>query len=58
MTLINRYNSNANTRNDALNPAISTGEEGEENLKTKVQESVTNSKENRQKYLQSLGGTE
>ena len=45
-------------RNDALNPAISTGEEGEENLKTKVQESVTNSKENRQKYLQSLGGTE
>ena len=58
VTLINRYNSNANTRNDALNPAISTGEEGEENLKTKVQESVTNSKENRQKYLQSLGGTE
>ena len=58
VTLINRYNSNASTRNDALNPAISTGEEGEENLKTKVQESVTNSKENRQKYLQSLGGTE
>ena len=58
VTLINRYNSNASTRNDALNSAISTGEEGEENLKTKVQESVTNSKENRQKYLQSLGGTE
>lgn len=58
VTLINRYNSNASTRNDALNPAISAGEEGEENLKTKVQESVTNSKENRQKYLQSLGGTE
>lgn len=58
VTLINRYNSNSSTRNDALNSAISTGEEGEENLKTKVQESVTNSKENRQKYLQSLGGTE
>ena len=58
VTLINRYNSNASTRNDALNPAINTGDEGEENLKTKVQESVTNSKENRQKYLQSLGGTE
>ena len=58
VTLINRYNSNASTRNDALNPAINTGDEGEENLKTKVQESVTNSKQNRQKYLQSLGGTE
>ena len=54
--LINRYNSNADTRNNALNSAINTGEEGEENLKTKVQESITNSKENRQKYLQSLGG--
>ncbi len=54
--LINRYNSNADTRNNALNSAINTGEEGEENLKTKVEESITNSKENRQKYLQSLGG--
>ena len=51
VTLINRYNSNASTRNDALNPAISTGEEGEENLKTKVQESVTNSKENKTKIF-------
>lgn len=56
ITLINRYNSNASTRNDVLNPSINTGEEGQENLKTKVQESVTNTKETRQKYLQSLGG--
>ena len=54
--LINRYSNNSDTRNNALNSAINTGEEGEENLKTKVEESITNSKENRQKYLQSLGG--
>ena len=56
--LINRYNNNANTRNNVLNPAINTGEDGDENLKTKVEESETKSKENRQKYLQSLGATE
>lgn len=45
-------------RNDALNGAISkSGEEGEENLKTKVEESITNSKETRKEYLESLGGT-
>ena len=54
--LISRYTNNAYTRNDVLNSAINTGEEGEENLKAKVEESVTNTKENRQKYLQSLGG--
>ena len=54
--LINRYSNNSDTRNNALNSAINTGDEGEENLKAKVEESITNSKENRQKYLQSLGG--
>ena len=34
----------------------SSGEDGKENLKTKIEESVTNSKENRKKYLESLGG--
>lgn len=54
--LSNRYNGNASNRNDVLNPSLSgSGEEGEENLKTKVEESITNSKENRQKYLESLG---
>ncbi len=55
--LINRYSQNSNVRNDAINSAISSsGEDGQENVKTKVQESITNSKEDRQKYLQSLGG--
>lgn len=57
-TLISRYNANQGTvRNDVINPTInSNGQEGEENLKTKVEESITNSKENRKEYLQSLGG--
>lgn len=56
--LISRYNSNqATVRNNVINPTInSNGEEGQENLKTKVEESITNSKENRKEYLQSLGG--
>ena len=42
---------------DVLNQAISnSGDEGEDNVKTKVEESITNSKENRKQYLQSLGG--
>ena len=57
-TLIARYNANqGNVRNNVINPTInSNGQEGEENLKTKVEESITNSKENRKEYLQSLGG--
>ena len=57
-TLISRYNANQGTvRNNVINPSInSNGEEGEDNLKTKVEESITNSKENRKEYLQSLGG--
>ena len=40
-----------------INSAINgSGEDGQENLKTKVEESITNSKENRKKYLDSLGG--
>ena len=54
--LIARYNSNSSTRNDSLNSAISnSGTEGEENLNTKVEESITNSKETRKEYLESLG---
>ena len=57
-TLIARYNANqGNVRNNVINPTInSNGQEGEENLKTKVEESITNSKENRKQYLESLGG--
>lgn len=57
--LWNRYNRFSNIRNNSLNPALgNSGTEGEENLKTKIEESITNSKENRKRYLQSLGGIE
>ena len=56
--LISRYNQNQEiVRNNAVNPLLnSNGQEGEENLKTKVEESITNSKEKRKEYLESLGG--
>ena len=56
--LISRYMQNQDTvRNNAVNPLLnSNGQEGEENLKTKVEESITNSKEKRKEYLESLGG--
>jgi hypothetical protein len=57
--LWNKYNSStyASTRNDVLNGAISnSGDEGEANVKTKVEESITNTKDERKQYLQSLGG--
>ena len=55
--LVSRYSQNASVRNDYINPAISTsGAEGEENVKTKVQESVTATKTERQEYLDSLSG--
>ena len=55
--LVSRYSQNASVRNDYINPAISaSGAEGEENVKTKVQESVTATKTERQGYLGSLSG--
>ena len=55
--LVSRYSQNASVRNDYINPAISaSGAEGEENVKTKVQESVTATKTERQGYLDSLSG--
>ena len=55
--LIQRYNSNQESVRTPINSAINgSGEDGQENLKTKVEESITNSKENRKKYLDSLGG--
>ncbi len=56
--LWNKYNSSAysSTRNDVLNSAIrNSGDEGEANVKTKVEESAKNSKDERIKFLQSLG---
>ena len=55
--LVSRYSQNASVRNDYINPAISaSGTEGEENVKTKVQESVTATKTERKEYLDSLSG--
>lgn len=56
--LLNRYNTNAGTvRNNGIDNVIrNNGTEGEENLKTQIQESITNSKENRKQYLDSLAG--
>lgn len=56
--LIRRYNErNGTVRSEVINPLISgNGQEGEENLKTRVNESSANSKEDRKEYLQSLGG--
>lgn len=55
--LVQRYMSSQDRVRGNINSAInSSGEDGEENLKTKVEESITNSKDNRKKYLESLGG--
>ncbi len=55
--LIMRYNQNQRVRNEVINPSInSNGQEGEENLKSKINESITNTKANRKQYLESLGG--
>lgn len=57
--LVNRYNTQAGiVRNGAIDSALNnSGEEGQENLKAQVQESITNSKDNRKAYLDSLAGT-
>jgi len=56
--LVQRYNDNyGNVRNNAINAAINqSGEDGQENLVTKVEESIVRSKENRKTYLDSLAG--
>lgn len=57
--LVDRYMKTVQViRNGAIDTAINnSGEEGQENLKAQVQESITNSKENRKAYLDSLSGT-
>lgn len=52
-----RYN--VEQRNGPLNSAISnSGEEGADNLKTKMEESGSNSKDTRKKFLDSMAGIE
>ena len=57
--LIARYNENAQSvRNESINQSINnSGTEGEDNLRTQVDESITNSRESIQEYLESLGAT-
>ena len=57
--LKSRYENIGSTeiRNNYINRAIdNAGEEGETNLKTNMEESITKSQENRKKYLDSLSG--
>lgn len=54
-----RYNNNGSIgiRNDYINSVINaTGEEGNSNLRTKMEESITNSQNSRREYLESLAG--
>lgn len=53
-----RYSeSNKNLRNSHINQAIDgAGEEGRENMKTKMQESIVNSQTTRKEYLEGLAG--
>ena len=55
--LVQRYMSSQERIRGNINSAINnSGTSGEENLQTKVEESITNTKDNRKKYLESLGG--
>ena len=56
--LRDRYErNNEQIRNNVINPLINnSGEEGESNLKEKIDQSISNSKESRQEYLSSLAG--
>lgn len=54
-----RYNNNnsATLRNDYINPVInSQGDQANTNLQTNMEESITNSKNSRKEYLDSLSG--
>ena len=57
--LKNRYNQIGydTIRNNYLNKAVNdAGDEGEANVKTKMQESITTTVDTRRKYLESVGG--
>ena len=56
-----RYNQigNREIRENYINRAVeASGEEGESNVKTKMEESITTTQDSRRKYLESLGGVE
>ena len=58
--LTNRYNKMdyRNIRNNYLNKEVeAAGEEAKANLETEMEESITNTKENRKKYLDAISGS-
>ena len=57
--LRNRYNAinSSNIRNNYINTQIINSENADENLRTNMEESITNSKTTRKEYLDSLYGT-
>lgn len=55
--LLNRFNAMASERNNAINGAIqNSSEDGDTNVKTKVEQDQTNTKDNRKKWLDGLSG--
>lgn len=56
--LITRYNEGSTTRSAISSNISNAGDDAKDNVSTKVQESITNSKDNRKKYLEALGGGE
>lgn len=55
--LFTRYNSNASSiRGNIVNSLNAYAEEAQSNIESKVQEEITRAKEERQSYLESLGG--
>lgn len=58
--IVSRYNSgnSADIRNNYINSAInSQGDQAQSNLEASMEESITNSKNSRKEYLESLSGT-
>jgi hypothetical protein len=56
--LNSRYQNNTNLRNDYINSVINNqGDQATSNLETNMEESITNSKNSRKEYLDSLSGS-
>ena len=56
-SLFERYNSNLSTRTNVIDQTLAQyNQERVDNIESKVQEQITKAKQEREKYLQSLGG--
>ena len=57
VALITRYNNNTSTRTSIINQTLSQYEQDKvDNIESKIQEEITKAKEQRQTYLEALGG--